>query len=285
MSHFICINLTTLIISLDCLYFATCSIIVDMRLSYRDFFFGLVLILLPFSFPVFKFSDVNTLVAATSAIFAIVAGFFIADAMSNYLRLQTLIAEENSALITISKDVKKIDENDSVLINEIIDSYMVEQLDSGTLAHTVKTRPNIDELEKTIDSIKSKDSPFFDHVLNAMETVRVSRQEISLAAKRNLGPAHWTALITLDLVVISSVLALRDGGIFMNIVATAIIFSTYVVLVLLREIDNNHMLEKKLAFENPRDVFHAIGKPPYYPVFSPESYRIPDENGNMRIGK
>lgn len=54
-----------------------------------------------FILPLFEIGDnLSSLVSATSTVFAIVAGFFIADAMSNYLRLQTLIAEENAALMS-----------------------------------------------------------------------------------------------------------------------------------------------------------------------------------------
>ena len=78
-----------------------------MQLSYADILCGFILALIPFIVPQFEFLNVDTIISATSAIFAIVSGFFIADAMSNYLRLQTLIAQENAALITIAKDVKK----------------------------------------------------------------------------------------------------------------------------------------------------------------------------------
>ncbi len=255
-----------------------------MRLSYRDVVMGLFLIAIPFLLPIFKFSDVNTLVAATSAVFAIVSGFFIADAMSNYLRLQTLIAEENAALMTLAIDVKKMDSAHKTVVYDAIDKYMIAQLEAKTLEHTSSTRQQVDGLDETLSKLKHKDSTLYDHILSAMEIIRTSRQEISLAAKRNLGFSHWTTLITLELVVITAVLALRDGELLMNIVVAAIIFSTYTVLILLREIDNNHLLEKKLSFENPRDVFHAIDKPPYYPSYSPKITRIPNENNEIRVG-
>lgn len=256
-----------------------------MQLSFRDMGVALVLSLLPFILPIFKFSDLSTLVGATSAIFAIVSGFFIADAMSNYLRLQTLIAEENSALMTIADNPKKMDPDHTAVVYEAIDEYMIAQLDAGTLGHTLETRVHIDKLDNALNSLNAKgDSTLFDHILSASETIRVARQEISLAAKNNLGWAHWSTFITLELVVVTSMLSMRDGGFILNLVIAAVIVSTYAVLILLREIDNNHLLEKKLAFENPRDVFHAIQRPPYYPKYAPKSAQVPDENNQMRLG-
>lgn len=256
-----------------------------MRLSYRDIILGIILFLLPFILPVFTFSEVNTLVATASTLFAIVAGFFIADAMSNYLRLQTLIAEENGALMAIADYTKKLDPSHTKTVNEAIDAYMIAQLDLGTLGHILDTREHVDKLNASLSTLDVKnDSTLYDHILNATEVIRTTRQEISLAAKNNLGPGHWVTLILLELIVVSAVLSIRDGEFLINLVVSAIIFCTYSVLILLREIDNNHLLERKLAFENPRDVFHAIGKPPYYPSHAPKSTRIPDENNEMRIG-
>ncbi|MEN9561358.1 MAG: hypothetical protein RIQ56_631, partial [Candidatus Parcubacteria bacterium] len=80
----------------------------------KDIALGICLFLVPFLIPAFTVStDVGTLVTATSAMFAVVAGFFIADAMSNYLRLQTLISEENAALISVADYARKIDEKRS----------------------------------------------------------------------------------------------------------------------------------------------------------------------------
>jgi hypothetical protein len=80
-----------------------------IRRFWQDILLGACLFLIPFLLPLFGISTVGALVTPTSSIFAIVAGFFIADAMSNYLRLQTLIAEENASLISMAESAKEVD--------------------------------------------------------------------------------------------------------------------------------------------------------------------------------
>lgn len=249
---------------------------------------GVGLLIIPFVIPSFGVStDVATLVTATSTIFAIVAGFFIVDATSNYLRLQTLIAEENAALISIADDVKEADSKNFVRVYEAIDAYLIAQLDLNTLDHFQQTQKQIDQLDAAIHSlsVQPEGNLIFDHILALQEKVVACRQEMTLAAKKTLTFIHWSALIVLAILVVITVLAIRDGTWLTNVVAGSMMLGILVILIVLRDIDNNSILERKLGYRNPSQVFHAIAKPPYYPYFVPPALRIPNNEGQMRIGK
>jgi hypothetical protein len=257
-----------------------------MKSHRKDVLVGLFFLILPHAIPVFALSEVNTLVGATSAVFAIVAGFFIADAMSNYLRLQTLISEENAALISLADNTKKIDPGNYAKVHQAIDTYMIAQLDYGNMNHILHTQDEIEGISKAVEglAIGPEDAIAYDHVLGIQEKILSSRQEISLAAKKNLTFGHWFVLCTLAGLVVVTVLAIRDGNLLLNVITGIMIAGVWSILVLLRDMDNNRLLEEKLAYENPREVFYAISKPPYYPLFSPSGARIPNEAGMYRIG-
>ena len=254
----------------------------------RDVVLGICIFLVPFLVPLFKLNtDVGTLVTATSAVFAIVAGFFIADAMSNYLRLQTLISEENAALIAVADYAKRIDAQHWPLVHSAIDEYLIAQLDSGTLNHILETENRIDKLNDTINALKidPEDSASYERMLEMKEKILIARQETLFAAKTNLTIGHWLTLITLGVLVACTVLAIRDGSLFMNMIAGTMMVGTQAILVLLRDMDNNRLLEMKLGYDNPREVFHALSLPPYYPYSSPLKSRVPDKSGTYRLGK
>ncbi|MDP3985171.1 MAG: hypothetical protein Q8P82_00245 [bacterium] len=246
------------------------------------------LFLVPFIIPSFGVStDVGTLVTATSTIFAVVAGFFIVDVTSNYLRLQTLIAEEDAALISIADDAQQVDGNNYVGVHEAIDAYMIAQLDLGTLDHFEQTQKQIDRLDASIHAllVQPEGSVIYDHILALEEKIISCRQEMTLAAKKTLSLLHWLTLIALAALVVITVLAIRDGYWFTNVVASSMMVGILAVLVLLRDIDNNSILENKLGYKNSTQVFHAISKPPYYPYFSAIKSRIPDKAGRLRVGE
>lgn len=73
-----------------------------MQRKIFKFLICLLLLLIAFNIPLFKLNfDVASILTVISFLFAILVGFFIAAATSNYLQLQSLIAEEDASLIII----------------------------------------------------------------------------------------------------------------------------------------------------------------------------------------
>lgn len=255
------------------------------KIYWKDILFGLVLFSLPFALPLFKFiEDVNTTTSAVVSLFAIVSGFFIADAMSNYLRLQTLIASENSALMSLAEHSKRVDEKNSINVYDAIDKYMIAQLNLDTLNHVLDTEDEIDNISEAISTLNKDSADSIDELIDIKASVQEYRQEISLVAKKNLTFWHWMILGSMGLLVITTVLNIRNGTYSINFFIGIILVVVYSVLVLLREMDNNHLLEMKLSYENPREVFHTLGRPPYYPSFTEPRQRKPNQNGEYRLG-
>lgn len=248
---------------------------------------AVVLFIAPFFIPTFNLSgSIDILVTAVSTLFAIVVGFFIADAMSNYLRLQTLIAEENGTLISLAHAAREIDPLNFQVLHGAIDAYLIAQLNQETLNHILQTEKEMRGIVEKTDSLirgSSKDSRWdATHVM--LKTVHTVRQEIALVAKRNLTIAHWAIVAILGLLLMLVILAVRDGSIFFNLVASLMIVGSYAILVLLNEVDSNRLLEQKLAYENPYEIFLTLDLPPYYPWFSPPYLRKPGRDGTFRLG-
>jgi hypothetical protein len=164
---------------------------------------------------------------------------------------------------------------------------MIAMLNLPSLNHASATEKELDNIGSAIDTLKVSDTNknFFDHILTMKEKIFVCRQEVALAAKRTMTAGHWTVLIILATLVAITVLGLRDNTLLMNFVASAMIIGTQGIIILLREMDSNRLLERKLAYESPREVFHAISQPPYYPYFSPARSRVANSDGLYRLGR
>ncbi len=254
----------------------------------KEIFAAIFFFILPFILPVIKIDiDLSMFVQISSTIFAIVIGFLIADSMSNYLRLQTLISEENASLISIAYDVKEIEPSNTIELYDSIDRYIIKQLDLDSLEHFDESQKEMDDIRIAINSIDDthKNGLIYDHILSLVEKIIHARQEMRLATQKTLSSAHWYILSILSLSVVFSMFLIRNGNIIVNILCGLVVLGVFLLLILLRDVDNNRLLEMKLAYRNPRDIFHAIGKPPYYPSFSPIKLRVPDEKGNIRVGK
>lgn len=247
----------------------------------KEILFSIILFLLPFVFPQFGITNVGILVTPLAAVFAIVTGFFIADAMANYLRLQTLIAEENATLVALADSSRRIDKKKSVRVHRAIDQYMITQLNVGTLNYVLKTRREMDEVCAVVSFLtpNMKNGSSYEHLLGLKEKIHLTRQEILLTTKKTLTTGHWFTLILFAVLMQVTVFAIRDSTFLMDIVSAFMNVGIFALLILLRDIDNNRLLENKLSYQNPQEVFHAVGQPPFYPYFSAGILRMPDESG------
>lgn len=248
----------------------------------------ITLVVAVFTLPLFYIPENGTLVTAATAIFAVVAGFFIADATANYLALQKLIANENATLISLVEDLedRKILPEITKSVRGAVDAYLIAQLDFPNLDHTDATKKEFDALLESlhayIGGLGDEHEALSDNLQKIRGELVCINQEISLTAHVNLSSTHWILLLTLASMVGMTVLSLRNESYLMNILAIGMLLGTHGVLIVLRDVDNNRFLQKKLSFKNPQQVFRSLKLPPYYPPSASRRFRTPDSRGRYR---
>lgn len=256
----------------------------SLNLRLGDAAIALILVFVAWLLPLFTLPEVGSLVSAATAVFAIVAGFFIADATGNYLRLQTLISEENAGHISIAHSLNDVPQGKPV--DDAIDAYLIKQLDLDDLDHMIASAKEFEVLLTTIDQATNELEHERPETVASVHTTTdrliALNQEITLAARSNLTWVHWGILLVLGALVALSVLAVRDGSLLMYFVAGALLIGELGVLMVLRDVDNNRFLQRKLGYRNPQQVFRALKRPPYYPPNSPMTLRLAGDAGTYR---
>jgi len=247
-----------------------------------------LLVTAPFFLSVYHFTfDIPTLLTVVSLIFAILVGFFIATATTNYLRLQSLIVDEDSTLISIFHLTKIIQPSAISKMREVIDRYAISALDFELFDYVHKTQKEFGEVLSTIDELSPQDEKGLELLGNIHdnrgEIVR-ARQEIAMVSKRVVTPLHWMVLIFLAVLLIFLLLALRDGHWVSSFITSILSLATYLVLVLLYEVDSNVFLEELLAYENSQQIFRAIGTMKYFPHHALKNQRIKAPEEDYRVG-
>ncbi|MFH1099102.1 MAG: hypothetical protein V1723_04345 [Candidatus Uhrbacteria bacterium] len=240
--------------------------------------------LLPAYHPTF---DIPTLLTIVSLIFAILVGFFIAAATTNYLRLQSLVVDEDSTLINIFNLTKTIQPSAISKMQEAIDRYAISALDFELADYVHKTQKEFDEVLSTIDGLSPQDEKgleLFGNIHNNRSGIVRARQEIALVAKRVVTPLHWIVLIFLAILLIFLLWALRDGRWLSSLITSALSLAAYLILILLYEVDSNKFLERLLAYENSQQIFRAIGTMKYFPHHALKNQRIKAPKEDYRVG-
>lgn len=263
-------------------------------MNYKEIVFKVLIPLLlvtgAFVFPPFELGlDISTLLTVVSLIFAVLVGFFIATATTNYLNLRNLIADDDGALIIIHNIAKMVDPSREKELAEAIDEYVTSALDYELDEYQEKTRDKYKKVIEILDSLEPADdqkkriaalSYLHETKSNSFKT----RQLIPLAAERVISNLHWFIMGLLTILIVVFLYALRSDHWFSETTAAILSLSTYLILILLNQIDSNVFDEELYTFKNTQKVFEAIGKPHYYPDHAIRSGRIKSLPPVYRVG-
>ncbi len=250
--------------------------------------FQLILLSLPFVIPPISLQDDSgMLLTAISLLFAILVGFFIATTTSNYLRLQTLIADANAGLISIFSLIKGIDPQKLPEVAQAIDDYMIASLDYELLDYTDKTKKEFNRVLEVANSAEpqgEKGLALFSELHSRMDDLLTNDQEIALTSKRIVTPRHWFIIILLAILLGVSLLSFRTGSVVISLFIGVMFVTIYHIMVLIHEIDTNMFLSKQLSFEDPQQVFYGIGRPNYYPEYALKKGYAKPSSTTYRVG-
>jgi hypothetical protein len=253
----------------------------------------ILLLLLPFIIPLFTVTlDVQTLSSIFSLIFAILVGFFIATATTNYINFCSYLADEGAYLISLYNFAKLVKPNVAKKLSDAIDVYNIATLDFSLMEYAKKTEKEFQSIVDLIDTLEPADNKrkriaaltlMHEVKFNLIKTLR----SITFTAPRVVMGLHWFILIILTVILSFLLFSLRTEELLSYVVTSVMILSLYLILYLLYEIDSNKFLEKQLAYEDPQKIFQAIGKPRYYPetAFSRGHAKIPNETYRVGIYK
>src|SRR3989339_734192 len=247
-----------------------------------------IIIAAAFFVPRFELSfDTSNLLSMVTFLFTIVIGFFIASATSNYLGLQSLIVQEDSALIGIFSLGCLIEPKKKKALVEVIDRYLIACLEFDFSSYVPGTRKEFKELIQVVDSIKPDNNEFSSLIQNLHDKKSVcvqSRQGALLAARRVVRPIHWLILVLLTFMIFVLLFILRDSSLLSGLVIGILAVAAYLLLDLLYEIDTNVFLDDIMTYVDVEQVFHVIGRPAYYPKFAFQRSGFRPESGTYRVG-
>lgn len=244
----------------------------------------LVSILLP---PFSLSLDIAVYLTVVALLFTILVGFFIATATSNYLRLQSLIAEEDGSLITLYNLTKLIQPEATDHITRAIDRYMIAALNFEVTDYIDETQQPFDQLTEAVNNLQPKDATVVVLLSNLQSEVGQLfslRQEVALTSRRIVGKGHWTILILLALLLNTLILGLRGEDLMSHFLTAVLMVATYLILLLVYEVDSNRFWEEKLSYENSERVFDTMKLLRYYPQEAFKKKRVKEPQVNYRLG-
>lgn len=229
--------------------------------------------------------NISNLLTVSTLLFAIYSGFYIAAALSNYLKVQSLVAEETSSLISLYDICTSQEPLIARDLANAIDGYLIAGFDFEMSEAVENTHNEFDAIIKITDKIKNKTTNIFCLILSTRNNLYNTRQEFELSSRRIISKFEWSILIILAGFNIFLIYTTRDGSIISSLLT--VIFSALMLLILVTVylLDTNRLSEEKLSFLIYQTAFKHVGKLPYYPEVSIKKQRVTPREKVYRIGK
>ncbi len=235
-----------------------------------------------------KIAETSNLLTATTVLFGLLAGFFIASALTNYFRLQSLIAEETADIISLYQRVITLAPRLKKKILAAIDTYVIAAFDYELSVYINKTWPQFNQLLKICQQINSLPRNMlaedYSELLSLQNDLLKIRQEITLTSRKILGWGHWIFLISLAIVIIFLLFVINDGSLISSLITVLLATATVIIMILLYEIDSNLFAEDELSFTIYQRIFLQLDLLPYYPEDVITKGRLKLQQGKYRIG-
>lgn len=244
-----------------------------------------------FVVPVHRFGiDTSNFLTTVSVLFAILLGFFIATATTNYLNFQSSLAAEGTALIMLFNLGALVRPSAKEKLADAIDAYVIATLDFGLTDYVKNTEQEYAALVTYVDTLEPEDDgkrrvSALDALSQAKTDMLRARTAISFAAQRVTRATHWIVIVLLGVLLVALVFGFRDGTALPNIIAGTLVAVLYLILLLLYQLDGNVFLEEQLAYEDVQGIFRSIGRLVYYPAFAVEQKLVRAPKGTYRIGE
>ena len=225
--------------------------------------------------------DVELFLTVSTFLFAILVGFFTSRLNSRYEKMRELIGSEDALWLSLYKTSQLYGKEFSDKIRNLIDKYYIVSfdfygLDEDCYKHSMKYFLGVyDEL---IKMKKHRDEEAFGKMLDRLSSIEDKRNNYSILSLEKITKGQWTVLISLATIIIVNLFYIEITGMYSQ--AIVVLLSTILILVLLiiRDLQNQRMAGKLLLSESGQKIFETIGRLRYY-----NEHHI--RNGSLKIPK
>lgn len=228
----------------------------------------------------------SIILTVTAFLFGIIAGFYIVVTTTDYNSLKLTLATETANWVNLYQNLNIYDGQVAKRAIPLIDRYMRRNFDFELIHYTKVTSEEFSDIEREIRRlpIKPELSSVYEQILNSLNTIMVSRQQLLVLGTHALSTLQWFVLFVLAGAFILTLYGVRSGELFFDATIVAITASTALVLLLVRDLDSYIFNERTFAFDIFENVFAAIGQLPYYPEETLLSGRIHPPEKEYRVG-
>ena len=234
-----------------------------------------------------KRGDIRVDVALASMaafLFGVLLAFTIVRTRERLALVQGLVAEGDSALLSIHQMTAVFGEADRYRIRDLIDRHLTDQIDYRLADYHLAT-PSYLELTDAVHALnpetRQQDAVYKELVSLCINTCSY-RALIEAATGQAMSPIEWTGLLLLLMLLLGLIAVLPGGTVLGALVAAVFAASLATLMILLRKLDLLRWHERVTIWEPTTRLFRSMGRDPYVPREVMDSGRY-QPTGQVRV--
>ncbi|HSW47619.1 MAG TPA: hypothetical protein VLG67_00920 [Candidatus Saccharimonadales bacterium] len=228
----------------------------------------IIFFLLSYFLPIVHVLNIDSLLASATFLFGVLYGFEISIVLDNFSKLKSLLATENAGVLSIYHLSRIIGGSFAENVEKRIEAYLKKSIDVPLNKHLLETNNELFAIFEPLKNVKvsgiEKEHALY-FINQGLTSIPQSRAEIAQVAPKDVEDPEWAMLLMLASIIVGTLFVAREASLISQ-VASAIFATTLVgALLLLEEVDSNHLQEARLENEVFNETLVAMGKERYSP--------------------
>lgn len=235
-------------------------------------------------------NDIELVLTVSTFLFAIIYGFFITREFARYNFIEENLAVEDAKFLSIYRTAQVWGREFQERVGNLIDEYYIDVLDYPVDAYYKGTADKLEKLydlfSEPQDQLGQNADEAYGPIISMLADIEEMRNRSSIRAGQKMTYGHWTVLLILAGIIISSLFFLKIPLLYSQFVTVLLSTMTVLLLLILRDVANLRLGGIMIAAESVQEIFEAMGKLRYYgePYLNDGTTKIPDTITRYRRG-
>jgi hypothetical protein len=227
--------------------------------------------------------------SVTSILFGLLIGFFITQMWNKFTSIRMESANFREALLSMIGNMRRLQANEDVkqMFEARMEKFLIAfiMISWDSLEEEERYFEAVTDTISDIDPVNDTDLRIYAELLDNESNALNARSKLSSLGKDSLMKLEWAVLLSLSGIITVSVLLLRDGTVFFNVLSTVLPSLVVLVMMLLDDLDNLRWGKSIVSFDPAQDALEELRKEKFFEkrfiekgwVEEPESYRTEED--------
>lgn len=233
--------------------------------------------------------DIVTLRSASTLLFGILAGFFVAFLLNRFAAIRSLLTRESTMLMEIYTLAQAFGPDFARRTAEKIDAYLIVRFDGENyFSFTARGRDALFSIfedlgQVDLGSTQNLVTMHRQFVATLREAISLRRETI-VTGTITVSRLQWLPLLLLATILIVTLFYTKSDSLLSTLLTALLAYSIFLVLYVIKDLSDLKLGGNFLKFETIERVFEYIGKPRYYPASYFRTGLLQSDVERVRLG-